>query len=635
MFEMLKKNRYMKVKKGNFKCVNTFYLFGYENLRFQEIEEIISKYVESHKPLSSEGNKEIKEFDRTSNPKQVQPPVLKEVCYIPDTSNDRTLGTLPSRGKPVPIKPISLYEYALKINTLTLSNSFEERDSRQPVGEPTSSHSNFVLKPVPASSQRNVEDYNDPLVIWFVLYMIHLILIDHKDEKEWYNTPKGAPISSEVLERIFGNRRKIALAKEIVDYANIMERFAAIHTQDVHRSDCFRLSIGLRATTDLGSVIRYPVDDPNISRLLIDAYNRQLKRKPLDAVSKKSLKILQALRIRGDEARKYVDEKYDREYRKEISKKKPNSARLTRLQATRDNRYAYIESIEHIEEDAFVTRDDFGGRLYSTFTMSPKELRPFLYFEGCDEDLYLIDLSNAMAVFMVPTLLEHYLDNEWKQHNLEFGSIVTFLQWLRQWGTYEDVIKYITLVMNGEFYGEMYRLMHLGEENLPAMDSEAKRNLKTKLCRHVFYGKNWWEKRIPYKANVEKAFEKNFPNVHKVVTDIKHDDYKELAKVLFKKEVSIFVDGILKDLVWKEKKPFILSIHDGLLVRESDVQDVVDRLAVAFKKWDLQVSISVENIHTGETRREILNKLPDWERMPQIRYKWKGEDRYMWAKKVG
>jgi hypothetical protein len=48
--------------------------------------------------------------------------------------------------------------------------------------------------------------------------------------------------------------------------------------------------------------------------------------------------------------------------------------------------------------------------------------------------------------------------------------------------------------------------------------------------------------------------------------------------VLFKKEVSIFIDGILKDMIWKDKKPFILSIHDGLMVRESDVQDVVDEL---------------------------------------------------------
>jgi len=236
---------------------------------------------------------------------------------------------------------------------------------------------------------------------------------------------------------------------------------------------------------------------------------------------------------------------------------------------------------------------------------------------------------------MVIALIEQYQNHYWKDYGLEFDSVITYLQLLREKGDCKDVIKYITLVMNGEFYGEMYRLMHLGEENPPAMDAETKKKLKTNLCRHVFYGKNWWEKRIPYKANVEKAFEKNFPNVYKGVLDIKHDDYKELAKVLFKKEVSVFVDGILKDLIWKEKKPFVLSIHDGLLVRESDVQVVIEELTSAFKKWQMQVSISVENIHTGETTREILNKLPDWERMPQIIYKWKGEDRYMWARKVG
>ena len=413
---MLKKKKYKKIGKGSLKCVNTFKLFGYENLRFKEIEGIIAKYVDFHL-LTGESAKEL-EIINTSTPKRVDKPSLKEFQKIVNASNGKTSGTITSTGKAVPIKAISISEY-LSQQAQTVSNfNISSPDTynsnpRQSNGKPNARHFAFDPEPMPANRQPNVQDYNDPLVIWIIMYMIHLILTNHQDDKEWYHTPIGTPISSEVLERIFGNRRKIALAKEIADFANILERFPAL--PEGHISDRFRLSAALRNKHPLGKVIRYPVDDPKVSGMLIDAYNRRLDKKPLDAVSKKSLKILQTLRIRGDEARKFVDDQYNKEYAREISKKKPNSARMVRLQAVKDNRHAFIQCIEHIEEDAFVTRDDFSGRLYSTFTMSPKELRPFLYFDGCDEDLYIVDLSNAMAVFMVITLMEHYQKNYWKK----------------------------------------------------------------------------------------------------------------------------------------------------------------------------------------------------------------------------
>lgn len=631
----------MKIEKGNLKCVNTFYLFGYENLRFPEIEEIISNYVRLHKPFRFDGKICEQKDIITSNPLQVSKPALKNISLNNNTSNSRISTPTTSTGKPVPSQPISLYEYSLKLDKITSGDSVEESVSRHSDletdhqhsnGKPDARHSDTVLKKVPDSYQRNVEDYKDPMVIWIILYMIHLILTDHQDDKEWYDRPVGTPISSRVLEDIFGNRRKIALAKEIVEYANIMERFPAI--PEDHISDRFKISIALRNKRQLGRAIRYPVDDPKVSRLLIDAFNRRLDKKPQDAVSKKSLKTLQTLRIRGEEARKFIDDNYNKEYSREMSKNKPNTARLARLQAKKDNRYAFIQSVEHIEEDAFVTRDDFSGRLYSTFTMSPKALRQFLYFEGCNEDLYIVDLSNAMAVLMVLILIEHYQNHYWKEYELGFESVITFLQLLREKGDCDDVIQFITLVMNGRFYDEMHRLMYIGGENLPMLNDKVKKKLKTSLCRHVFYGKNWWQKRFPYKANVEKVFEANFPNVYKVVEDIKCDDYKELAKVLFKKEVSIIIDGILKELIWKGKKPYILSIHDGLLCRGSDVQEVVDSLAMALKKWDLQVSISIEKIRTGEMKKEILNELPDWERLPLIKYRWKGQECAMRVKVV-
>jgi hypothetical protein len=116
-----------------------------------------------------------------------------------------------------------------------------------------------------------------------------------------------------------------------------------------------------------------------------------------------------------------------------------------------------------------------------------------------------------------------------------------------------------------------------------------------------------------------------------MIEDRKRYGYKTLARHLFKKEVSIFIDSLLNQLIRKEKRMNILSIHDGILCPASEVNDVIEKVESAFKKWDMQVQVTTENIHTGEEQKKILNPLPDWEREPLIKYKMKGRDYAMQA----
>lgn len=576
-----------------------FHLVGYENLGFPEIQNIILNYLKEQTTKQGKGEFHIPNQSSPSN-----------------FADNQQFNKFSSTPTGLLTKKHMIQTDGVPSHSLT--PAMDKCDTSRRQFDEVPSHPVNSLRPVRDKFPPNLNRYINPQVIWIILYMIHRVLTDQRDEKT--TTPLGTPINSRVLEDIFGHKRQVQDAKFIAWQCGILDRFGSVRGK---YSDRFRISDWRLYTGNLGKVVSRPCDNYNVNKRLIGAYTRQVREHSLDAVSRKSAKILKNLRIHSEPARAFIENYYQQEHKRLVSTRKPNPNAILKLQRKTDGWSAFVNLLENPVENARVVRDDFSGRLYSTFTRSPKELRRFLHFEGCEEELYIVDISNAMAVMLVITLLNEYQQNEWSRFGYEFESVITFLQLLKRRGGEENVIDFISLALQGKFYDEMLRLVYGAQEEFPDMPEQAKRKIKTGLCKQVFYGLNYRDKPRPYRGKVEIVFRNRFEKVWNVITRLKKDDYKALAKELHGREASICIDGVLKELIVKQHKSNILSLHDGFLVPASQVPLVLQTIAQGFIKWDLQVPIKVTNLATGETKAEVLNRLPRWESIPLIKFKTK------------
>lgn len=680
------------------------YVIGYKNLRFEQIKEKILKHFHSNFSLL-EGNKEIS--NETIKPS------------IPITAVEKSCRANSSNV-------LSFYEYVQKQEMIRESNNYITSSGNPVPSIPSSVKTNARhSKNNSETSQNNfppsVESCTDHIVIWIILYMIHLILTKPKwkkpnsDELDTY-----LPISSEELEDVFKSSRKVRTAKWIACASGILEGFGGVPNK---YRDKFRISDELIGSGKLGEIDAYECVSPAIITLIKDYRERCLSKWLKDDVTQYSYRIILTMRIRKQEALRFIESNFKKECERLKGENKLTDKVLLKLQRIRERDIGYVRTVENIKQFAWAKRDDFGNRLHTTFTQSPKRLRPFLYFEDYDGQNLILDLANAQPLLMVMTIMEHYQKKKWGEFKLEIDKVPTFLQLLRKYGGNEDVIRYILWVQDGSLYKNMHRLMinhkfkdlkslyrhcsdyirmddpdevdnqtvirsiyllkkplrqlldydkdnektkqllkrlnKIRKQNLSKpsiidtefvvnlkdamkrayespMSDEHKRKLKTSLCRHVFYGMlagqtkkskkpnqqiavNAENKRKnPYPVPIKQVFREAFPNVWSVIEYVKRFDYPDLAKELQGREANIFVDNILRKLIVKQGKKHNLSLHDGILTRVEDVDLVKDAIAQAFKRWDIQVPLNIENVSTGETTKVILNKQGDVFKLPYI-----------------
>jgi hypothetical protein len=440
------------------------HLYGYENLEFGEIREKLLKHLDSLH-ISTVGirkENEQKSFSSYSNETNNLPlttPTVKPVQGTDTVIKSISIPTVKTFQR-TEIKPISLLEYQQKLELMEKA----ER-SANAIGSPTNLLSTPV-KTVPRhalESQEEVqkqfppfkESYIDPKVIWIILYMVHLILTKPRKRKpNSYEFDPFTGISNKELIEVFRSKRRVTAAKYIASASGILERFEYVPNKYV---DKFRINGALLLSGTLGRITSFPVVNSEINTLLIDA--REREKSNMDDVTQYSLKVLKTLRIQTKEAIAFIESSYQQECDRLRSKNKLTEETLTHLLSTRDADITFVHRIENFKGNKCPKRDDFGRRLHTLFTQSPKRLRRFLFFEGVKDDLFILDLANAQPLLLVPTLMEHYQQNEWRDYNFEINSVPTFLQLLRIRGKNENVIKYIQLVQDGKLYEEMHKLL--------------------------------------------------------------------------------------------------------------------------------------------------------------------------------
>jgi hypothetical protein len=171
-------------------------------------------------------------------------------------------------------------------------------------------------------------------------------------------------------------------------------------------------------------------------------------------------------------------------------------------------------------------------RVFYNITSMPSELRQFLRCGG--KKLVYLDYSNFQPLLFIKYINDYLPENS------------------------DEVVKYIEWTTQGKFYKEVKRI--ITENNVPITDEV---NFKTDFFGRVFFSS---EKR---KYKYRTAFADTFPNVSKLISEVKGRNYKSLAVSLQKMEAGIVINTVFHELAVKYPNSFALPVHDAIICEES------------------------------------------------------------------
>lgn len=481
------------------------HLQGFEKLGFMEIRELVENYINSktdYHPI---------------------PTVKTSSITIPTVEP-----VFPEGSKGIP-------------STLTIPTVKQNVTSTVDVD---SRHSSF-------DSQREMNQYpprkeKSPsnFVIYIIMYIIDMIIKASGKNNNYFNRDTQALYLSKekFLVNLFKHPLQVDKALEYAVGSGILKKFEC--TPGLLASQ-YQINNQL----PLGKIVSYPIYDEKIIRQINHYWAEYKTQKPQDAVTSKSEEILKNLQIDARQARNLIQESYEKDFaaikhkyirqstldddnemyyplrcRIAIALMKANinpnydkrpfkrprrlktEARL-RLVARRDASLAFVEQVVHIEDNAYCGRDEFGRRLTSLLTRSPRLLRQFLSFKYCTDDLHIIDMSNAQPLLMLIPLIEYFREDVWKDKGYEFSTVPELVSLLKFHRKYPDVLEYIQLVQNNLFYENMfiwlieYRFLQM----LPFVESANKYRFKK-------------DKTTDETLKIIAMLHKNLPMIRKMLT---------------------------------------------------------------------------------------------------------------------
>lgn len=201
------------------------------------------------------------------------------------------------------------------------------------------------------------------------------------------------------------------------------------------------------------------------------------------------------------------------------------------------------------EKDFFMYKDDFGNRVHTNITNLKSELRRFLTYKG--KKLINVDIANSQPLIFLLTIP---------------SSIrCTF---------FEDIERYKELVEKGKLYEYMMEELQVKNRS----------EFKERFFRDIFFGKK-----------VSNYFWQLFPNIAKLLAEIKKEDYRKVAWMMQREEADIIINRICRRIMKEAEGLFISTIHDSILTVEDGKGIVVDIISEEFKKLDIVPKIRIES----------------------------------------
>lgn len=203
-------------------------------------------------------------------------------------------------------------------------------------------------------------------------------------------------------------------------------------------------------------------------------------------------------------------------------------------------------AIEKIANKNFdVQQPDLTSRLFTVLTSLSKGLRSFLYYK--DETLVNIDIRNSQPFLFNILLNDHYSGKKKPA----------------------DVELYIKLTSTGKFYEYVMEAL-----NVPLEERD--------LFKKIFFGKVFFCTEY-YASRTEEGqyFQNAFPNVCKLVNFYKSIEKNYLPLEMQKAEANIILQKVVLKLA--AKRIWCSTIHDSVVVREKDVEQVTAIMLKAFQ----------------------------------------------------
>lgn len=256
-----------------------------------------------------------------------------------------------------------------------------------------------------------------------------------------------------------------------------------------------------------------------------------------------------------------------------------------------EHRYHYyLSCINDVEQmNRGIYNIDEQGRIYHFLTSLPRELRQF-YNIRFELDIanshplllnyYLIKYYNidySLLNYLYRNILYHY-DGEYlteclKINNIEIEEIP------------KDVIEYIAKTQHGKFYDDF--ISEFGDIE--------RSEVKKKVFSQVFYS----HLDDPFVSKFCKAFQMKYPNVWRVIHQLKVETKDKLPHLMMKTESTLFKPII--EECWRRGWK-VVNLHDALIVfdvKENDTVEIKELKTIIeteYNKHNLLPTIKSETI---------------------------------------
>lgn len=140
-----------------------------------------------------------------------------------------------------------------------------------------------------------------------------------------------------------------------------------------------------------------------------------------------------------------------------------------------------------------------------------------------------------------------------------------------------DIQEYIKLAVGGRFYEELEQKYR---DDL-GITFSLRKDIKATVFQVLFTANNYFGCE---KAKPKKLFAELFPEVYKILSDIKRTDKTVLPRLLQSIESYLIVDVICKRISQELPNAPIFTIHDSITTTEEYIEDVRKIMEVEFEK---------------------------------------------------
>jgi hypothetical protein len=231
--------------------------------------------------------------------------------------------------------------------------------------------------------------------------------------------------------------------------------------------------------------------------------------------------------------------------------------------------------LDMLENNLFQTVGEKGKRVYNNFSNLPKSIRNQVRLNN--ENLAFVDIVNSQMIFL-SIVVKDYLKNR----NISIDP---------------STDKFEDLATSGKLY----------EFILNHTDITDRKELKEKMFELIFSKGN-------YDTYLTEVFSSKFPQVLRVINQIKSDDYKVLSHLMQNKEAQVVYNALNSIQYQKE----VLTVHDSLYAGRSEIKTITEALVKSFAKEGINATLNVNDEYTvtvdeydliGEIENQEIDKI--------------------------